>query len=126
MPLVEMSETLRRMTSDLDWAQHAPEVQNNPEHYGKSVVIYNKRVLAVGKNCPALLEEAAEKSGVPWQDLLLVIVPRPGLLEIPDRAIDSTGNRHDALRGSGHVDSDMGDSNGHSGRRHSKRGAPGG
>jgi hypothetical protein len=68
-------------------------VQNNPEHYGKAVVIYSKRVLAVGKNCPALLEEAAEKSGVPWQDLLVVIVPRPGLLEIPDRAIDSTGNR---------------------------------
>ena len=60
-----MTEVEQRMTADLDWAEHAPEVQENPDHYGKSVVVYNKRILAVGKDSQALLEGAAEKAGVP-------------------------------------------------------------
>jgi len=83
MPLLEMTEQLQRMTGDLDWAEHAPEVQENPEHYGKFVVVYNKRILAVGNDRQALLEEAAEKAGVPRQELVTLIVPRPGLWEIP-------------------------------------------
>ena len=68
MPLIEMSELLQRMTADLHWAEHAPEVQENPDHYGKFVVVYNKRILAVGKDRQALVEQAAEKAGVPRQD----------------------------------------------------------
>jgi hypothetical protein len=79
----KMTEVEQRMTDDLDWAEHAPEVQENPEHYGKSVVVYNKRILAVGKDSQALVEQAAEQAGVPWQDLVVLIVPRPGLWEIP-------------------------------------------
>ena len=83
MQLRKMTEVEQRMTDDLDWAEHAPEVQENPEHYGKSVVVYNKQILAVGKDSPALLEQAAEKAGVPRQELVVLIVPRPGLWEIP-------------------------------------------
>jgi hypothetical protein len=71
------------MTDDLDWAEHAPEVQQNPEHYGKFVVVYNKRVLAAGRDRQALVEEAAKQVGVPWQHLVVVIVHRPDLWEIP-------------------------------------------
>ena len=83
MQLREMSELEQRMTDDSDWAEHAPEVQQNPEHYGKFVVVYNKRILAAGTDRQALLEDAARQVGVPWQHLLVVIVHRPGLWEIP-------------------------------------------
>jgi hypothetical protein len=83
MALRKMTELEQRMTDDLDWAEQAPEVQENPEHYGKSVVVYNKRILAVGKDSQALVEQAAEQAGVPWQHLVVLIVPRPGLWEIP-------------------------------------------
>jgi hypothetical protein len=78
-----MTELEQRMMDDLVWAEHAPEVQENPEHYGKFVVIYNKQILAVGGNRPGLVEEAAERVGVPKQHLVVVIVDRPGLWEIP-------------------------------------------
>ena len=79
MALRKMTELEQRMTDDLDWAEHAPEVQENPEHYGKFVVVYNKRILAVGKDSQALVKQAAEQVGVPWQHLVVLIVPRPGL-----------------------------------------------
>jgi hypothetical protein len=83
MQLRKMSELEQRMTEDFDWADTAPEIQQNPDHYGKFVVVYNKRILAVGTDRQALVEEAAKQAGVPWQHLLVVIVPRPGLSEIP-------------------------------------------
>ncbi len=83
MPSRKMTEVEQRTTDDLDWAEHAPEVQENPEHYGKSVVVYNKQILAVGGDRQALVEQAAERVGVPRQHLIVVIVPRPGLWEIP-------------------------------------------
>jgi hypothetical protein len=83
MQVRRLTELEQRMTEDLTWAEHAPEVQENPEHYGKFVVVYNKQILAVGRDRPALVEQAAERAGVPWQHLVVVIVPRPGLGEIP-------------------------------------------
>ena len=83
MQLRKMTEVEQRMTDDLDWAQHAPEVQQNPDHYGKFVVIYNKQILAVGRDSQALLAQAAEKAGVPRQELMVVIVPDPGVWEVP-------------------------------------------
>ncbi len=83
MPQRTMTEVEERMTNDLDWAEHAPEVQENPEHYGKSVVVYNKQILAVGKDSQALVEEAAKRAGIPWQELVVLIVHRPGLWEVP-------------------------------------------
>jgi hypothetical protein len=78
-----MTEVEQRMTDDLDWAEHAPEVQENPDHFGKSVVVYNKQILAVGKDSQALLEQAAKQAGVASQELVVLIVARPGLWEIP-------------------------------------------
>jgi hypothetical protein len=78
-----MTELEQRMTDDLNWAEHATEVQENSDHYGKFVVIYNKRVLAVGEDRKALVERAAEWAGVPRQNLVTLIVPRPGLWGIP-------------------------------------------
>jgi hypothetical protein len=83
MPLRKMTDVEQRMTDDLDWAEHAPEVRENPEHYGKFVVVYNKQILAVGGDRRALVEQAAERVGVPGQELVVLIVPRPGLWEIP-------------------------------------------
>lgn len=85
MQVRKMTELEQRMTDDLDWAEHAPEVQQNPEHFGKFVIVYNKRILAVGRDHRAVIEEAAKKAGVPWQHLVVLIVHRPEsfLLEIP-------------------------------------------
>jgi hypothetical protein len=83
MQLRKMSELEQRMTHDLDWAEQAPEVQQNPDHYGKFLVVYNQRILAVGTDRQALVEQAAEYVGVPWQHLVVLIVHRPGVLEIP-------------------------------------------
>jgi hypothetical protein len=83
MQLRKMTDLEQRMTDDLDWAEHAPEVQQNPEHFGKFVVVYNKRVLGVGTDRQAVVEEAAQQVGVPWQHLVVLIVHRPDLWEIP-------------------------------------------
>jgi len=83
MLLPTMTELDHRMTADHDWAEHAPEVQQNPYHYGKFVVVYNQRILAAGTDRQSLVEQAAEQVGVPWQHLVVTIVPSPDLLEIP-------------------------------------------
>jgi hypothetical protein len=83
MQVRKMTELEQRMSDDFDWAQHAPEVQQDPEHFGKLVVVYNKRVLGAGRDRQALVEQAAKEVGVPWQHLVAVLVPRPGLWEIP-------------------------------------------
>jgi hypothetical protein len=83
MQLRRMSELEQRMTADHDWAEHAPEVQQNPEHYGKFVVVYNQRILAVGTDRQTLVEQAAKQLGIPWQHLVVIIVPSPDLWEIP-------------------------------------------
>ena len=48
------------MTEDFDWARRAPEVQQNPEHFGKLVVVHHKRILAVGRQRETLLAQAAD------------------------------------------------------------------
>ncbi len=83
MPRRKMTELEQRMTDDLNWAEHAIELQGNPEHYGKFVVVFNKRVLAVGDDRTTLVERAAERAGVPRRHRVTLIVPRPGVWEIP-------------------------------------------
>ena len=82
MQLRKMTELEQQMTDDLLWAEQAPEVQR-PEHYGKFVVVHKKRFLGAGTNCQALVQEIAEREQIPWRHLVVVIVPRPGLWEIP-------------------------------------------
>ena len=83
MQLATMTEHEQRMAEDFAWAQHAPEVQQNPEHFGKLVVVHGQRVLAAGRDRQALLAQAAQSASVPREQLVVVLVPRPGLWETP-------------------------------------------
>jgi hypothetical protein len=83
MQLRKMTELEQRKTEDFQWALHSPEVQENPEYFGKLVVVYNKRVLAAGLDRQALVEEAAKAAGVPWRHLVVMVVPDPEVWEIP-------------------------------------------
>jgi hypothetical protein len=77
------TEVEQGMIDDFEWAETAPEVQQDPEHWGKLVVVSNKRVLAVGRDRQAIVAEAAERAGVPGEQLVVVLVPSPELWEIP-------------------------------------------
>jgi Family of unknown function (DUF5678) len=79
----EISEHDQRMSEDFAWARNAAEVQQNPEHFGKLVAVYDKRVVGFGRDRQALIEQAAKQTGVPGQHIVVVLVPRPGLWEIP-------------------------------------------
>lgn len=83
MPIRKMTELEQRMSDDFDWAQQAPEVQQDPEHFGKLVVVYNKRVLGAGIDRQSLVEKAAKEVGVPWQHLVVLVVPSPEMWEVP-------------------------------------------
>jgi hypothetical protein len=78
-----MTEVEQRMIDDFEWAEASPEVQQNPEHFGKLVVVYNKRVLAVGRDRQAIVAQAAQRAGVPGEHLVVVLVPSPEMWEIP-------------------------------------------
>jgi hypothetical protein len=79
----QMTEIEQRMAEDFAWAEHAPEVQQDPEHFGKLVVVYNKQVLASGRDRQAIVAQAAQAAGVSGEQLVVVLVPRPGLWETP-------------------------------------------
>jgi hypothetical protein len=83
MILRETTEHDKRMSEDFGWAENAAEVQQNPDHFGKLVAVYNKRVVGVGRDRRALIAQAAQETGVPEQFLVVVLVPRPGLWETP-------------------------------------------
>jgi hypothetical protein len=83
MQLAKATDVAQRMSDDFEWAERAPEVQQNPEHFGKLVVVYNKQVLAVGRDRHAIVAQAAQTGGIPGDHLVVVLVPRPGLWEIP-------------------------------------------
>lgn len=78
-----MTEHEQRMSEDFVWAESAAEVQQNPEHFGKLVAVYNKRVVGAGRDRQALLEQAAKKIGVSGHHFVVVLVPRPGMWEVP-------------------------------------------
>lgn len=83
MATSEMSERKQWMSADFVWAENAAEVQQNPEHFGKLVAVYDKRVVGFGRDRQALVEQAAKQAGVPSEHIVVVLVPRPGLWEIP-------------------------------------------
>jgi hypothetical protein len=83
MTVRKMTELEQQMTEDFDWAEHSAEIMQNPEYFGKVVVVHNKRVLAAGRDRQALVEQAAEEVGVPWQQLVVIVVPSPDLWEVP-------------------------------------------
>ncbi len=57
---------------DLRWAAGAPEVQQHP---GKFVAVRHKRVLGVGTDRQALVEQVAAQEGCPWWEVAVMIVP---------------------------------------------------
>lgn len=71
------------MTADFDGAQHAPEVQRNPGHDRKFVVMHNRHILAVDRERQALVERAAKEAGLAWQPLVVVFVPSPERWGVP-------------------------------------------
>jgi hypothetical protein len=83
MQVDETRQREQQLSDDFAWAQEAPEVQQNPDHFGKLVVVHDRRILAVGRDRPAILERAAREAGVSGQQLVVVLVPRPGPWEIP-------------------------------------------
>jgi hypothetical protein len=83
MESLKATEWEQCMAADFEWASSAPEVQQNPEHFGKLVAIHNRRILAVGRDRRSLIETAAKEAAVPSHRLVVVLVPRPGLWEIP-------------------------------------------
>jgi hypothetical protein len=81
MPLAE--DIQPKLAEDFEWARHAPEVQQNPQHFGKLVAVHAKRVWGVGREWVALQAQAAALAQVPAEQLVIVLVPRPGLWETP-------------------------------------------
>jgi len=77
------TELDQQIADDFSWAQTAAEVQQNPEHFGKLVAVHQRRVLAVGRDRQLLAEQAARAAAVPCDQLVILLVPRPGLWEIP-------------------------------------------
>ena len=84
MQLRKMTELEQKKTEDFKSALHSAEVQQNPEYFGKLVVVHDKRVLAFGRDRQALVERAAKEAGVPWQHLVVMVVPDPEIREVPD------------------------------------------
>ena len=62
------------------WARESPEVQ---QHQGKLVVVHNKRVVAVGTDRQVLVSQATAQENCAPEDLLVMVVPRVSLAEIP-------------------------------------------
>lgn len=78
-----MTELEQRMAEDFAWAEQAPEVQQDPDHFGRLVVVCHKQILAVGRDRHAIVAQAAQKAGVPGGQLVVVLVPRPAPWEVP-------------------------------------------
>jgi hypothetical protein len=79
----ELTDVEQRRIDDFEWAEISPEVQQDPDHFGKLVVVYNKQVLAVGRDRQAIVAQAAQRAGVPGEHLVVVLVPNPNMWEIP-------------------------------------------
>src|SRR5262249_47668724 len=70
----------QQQSEDLHWAATAPEVQ---QHLGKFVVVRKKRVIAVGTDRRALVEQAAAQEGCGWWELAVEVVPPAEVWEVP-------------------------------------------
>jgi hypothetical protein len=79
----ELTELEQRRIDEFQWAENSPEVQQNPDHFGELVVVYDQPVLAVGPDRSAIVAQAAQRTGVPGEELVVVLVPDPNMWEIP-------------------------------------------
>jgi hypothetical protein len=80
MERLKLNEMEQRMSDDLQWALAAPEVQQHP---GKLVAVYKKRMVGVGTDRRALVQQAAEQEPCHWGDIAVVVVPSREVWEVP-------------------------------------------
>ena len=80
MERLKLNEIEQRMSDDLQWALAAPEVQRHP---GKLVAVYKKRVVGVGTDRMALVQQAAQQEQCHWGDIAVVVVPSREVWEVP-------------------------------------------
>jgi hypothetical protein len=69
---VPLSPLERRMHEDLRWTTQSPEAQ---QYSGKLLVIREKRIVAVGVDQQALLEQAVAREQCPWWEIAVYLVP---------------------------------------------------
>jgi hypothetical protein len=74
------------MSEDLHWAWTAPEVQQHPR---KLVAVYKKRVVGVGLDQQAIVEQAAEKEKCPWWHIVVTVVSPDELFETGPDFVES-------------------------------------
>ena len=72
MELYKLNEKEQQMADDVHWAMSAPEVQ---QHHGKLVAIYKKRVVGVGTDRMAMVQQVARQEQCHWGDIAIVAVP---------------------------------------------------
>ena len=80
MELYKLNTKEQQMSDDVSWALSAPEVQ---QHHGKLVAVHKKRVVGVGTDRMALVQEAARQEQCHWTDIAVVVVPSLDVWEIP-------------------------------------------
>lgn len=83
MKTAGQSDSEIRLADDFEWARSAAEVQQEPRHFGKLVAVHNRQVLAVGRQRQSVIAEAAAKAHAPAEQIVVVLVPRPALIETP-------------------------------------------
>jgi hypothetical protein len=67
-----LNEIEQQVSEDLQWGLSAAEVQ---EHHGKFVAVYKKRIVGVGTDRMALVQQAAKQEQCHWGDIAVVVVP---------------------------------------------------
>ena len=75
-----MNDLEQQMSDDVQWALSAAEVQ---QHHGQLVAVYKKRVVGVGTDRMALVQQAAKQEQCHWGDIAVVVVPSGDITEIP-------------------------------------------
>jgi hypothetical protein len=75
-----MTAIENQQQEDARWAATAPEVQ---QHVGKFVAVHRKRVVAVGTDHRAVVEQAAAQAQCPWWEPFVELVPRPDFWDTP-------------------------------------------
>jgi len=75
-----MTDLEIQMVEDSEWADNAPEVQ---EHDGQFVAVHRKQVVAFGSDRDEVTARAVRVANCPEYEIVIKVVNRPGLWEIP-------------------------------------------
>jgi hypothetical protein len=75
-----MTPVEQQQQEDALWAASSPEVQRN---FGRFVAVHRRRVVAVGIDRRAVVEQAVAQEHCPWWELVVELVPRPDFWDTP-------------------------------------------